>query len=231
MAEIALIEVVDPADLWVDLGFTVAGGLCRVGAVTLRLRSAADGVPAGGVTGWELTGDGGLVELPVVTGVERLDADRPVDLRPPHPNGVVDLDHVVVTTPDLDRTVDAFERAGVLLRRTRQAGTRADPVVQAFFKMGPVVVEVVGSSRPTGSGPARFYGLAFTVGDLDVTSRLLGDRLRPPRDAVQPGRRIATLDRSAGSTVPIAFMTPGRHVPPGGPPGHQPDVRDRRRIE
>ncbi|MBV9662995.1 MAG: glyoxalase, partial [Actinobacteria bacterium] len=62
---------------------------------------------------------------------------------------------------------------------------------------------------PTGDGPARFYGLAFTVADLDATAAYLGDRLRPAKDAVQPGRRIATLDKSAGSSVAIAFMSPG----------------------
>jgi hypothetical protein len=50
--------------------------------------------------------------------------------------------------------------------------------------------------------------LAFTVAELDATARFLGERMRPPKEAVQPGRRIATLDRSAGSTVAMAFMSP-----------------------
>jgi hypothetical protein len=29
------------------------------------------------------------------------------------------------------------------------------------------------------------------------------------KDAVQPGRRIATLRREAGAGVPLAFMSPG----------------------
>jgi hypothetical protein len=44
--------------------------------------------------------------------------------------------------------------------------------------------------------------------DLDALAARLGDKLGPIRDAVQPGRRIATLRREAGSSVPIAFMTP-----------------------
>ena len=40
------------------------------------------------------------------------------------------------------------------------------------------------------------------------TAAALGDRLGEAKDAVQPGRRIATLRRSAGCTTAIAFMSP-----------------------
>jgi hypothetical protein len=63
--------------------------------------------------------------------------------------------------------------------------------------------------RRAGSEPARFYGIAFTVDDLDATAALLGDRLGRVKDAVQPGRRIATLRREAGAGIPLAFMSPG----------------------
>jgi hypothetical protein len=115
-----------------------------------------------------------------------------------------------VATPDLGRTVDAFEAAGLRLRRTREIGTAGRPMRQAFFRLGPAIVEVVGPAPASGSGPASFYGLAFTVADLDATAAFLGQRLQPAIDAVQPGRRIATLDRAAGSTVPMVFMSPDR---------------------
>jgi hypothetical protein len=35
------------------------------------------------------------------------------------------------------------------------------------------------------------------------------------RDAVQPGRRIATLRRSAGLALPVALMTPAVAEPAG----------------
>lgn len=199
MAEIRLIDVADPPEVWLHLGFAVEDGGCRVGTTAVRLGAAGDGV-----TGWELTGAPGLDELPLAAGAPA----APAGDGPEHPNGVVSLDHVVVTAPDLDHTIDAFEQAGVPLRRIRDIGTPDRPAVQAFFKMGDVVVEVVGSPGRPGPGSARFYGLAFTVADLDATARLLGDRLGPAKPAVQPGRRIATLDRRAGSTVPIAFMSP-----------------------
>jgi hypothetical protein len=82
-------------------------------------------------------------------------------------------------------------------------------MTQAFFRLGETIAEVVGAPTEARPGPARFFGLAFSVNDLAVTARVLGARLRPTRDAVQAGRQIATLDRAAGSTVEIAFMSAG----------------------
>jgi hypothetical protein len=124
-----------------------------------------------------------------------------------HPNGVVGLDHLVITTPDHDRTLKAFDAAGYDLRRVRETESYGSPMRQGFFKHGSVVLEVVGPASPSGDGPARLWGLAFTCDDLDATASFLGPRLHPPKEAVQEGRRIATLDKSAGSTVPIAFMS------------------------
>jgi hypothetical protein len=131
---------------------------------------------------------------------------------PHHANGVNGLDHLVVATPDLDRTVAALTGAGLDLRRTRDAGPGSGPDgarrMQAFFRLGGTILEVVGIEGAHGGGQATFWGLAFTVDDLDATATFLGDRLGPARDAVQPGRRIATLRRDAGSSVAMAFMSP-----------------------
>ncbi len=86
---------------------------------------------------------------------------------------------------------------------------------QAFFNLGEALLEVV--DAPEGSplrerrdAPARFWGLAFLVEDLDTTVAALGERVGEPREAVQPGRRIATVRAEAGLGVPLALMTP-RH--------------------
>lgn len=198
MAVLHLLRVSDPPELWRDLGFCVDEGACNIAGVVIEL-----GSPGDGVTAWNAGGVGPLDGLPAAE-----PPSRPLPPPATHPNGVDCLDHVVVTTPDLDRTVAAFEGAGTGLRRVRQIGTAENPLAQAFFKLGTVVVEVVGPPGRAATGPVRFYGLAFTVADLDATWAFLGARLRPPKDAVQPGRRIATLDRAAGSTVPMAFMSP-----------------------
>ena len=58
------------------------------------------------------------------------------------------------------------------------------------------------------AGPARFWGVTMIASDLDALAAHLGPKLRPIKDAVQPGRRIATLDRAAGLKTNVAFMTP-----------------------
>ena len=200
MAEIAALAVADPAPVWEGLGFTVDDNRVWVSGIALMLGAAGEGV-----TGWTLRDVAGLDELPAGAG-----APPEPRITPFHLNGVVALDHIVVTTPDLARTIDAFVGAGIRLRRTRDAGSAGQPRRQAFFRLGGTIVEVVGSPASSGPGPAQFWGLAFTVADLDATAELLGDRLEPAITAVQPGRRIATLVRAAGSTVPMAFMSPDR---------------------
>jgi len=134
-------------------------------------------------------------------------------VRPPapaHPNGVVAIDHVVAFSPDLDRTVAAFGRAGIDVRRSRDidASQYGFEARQVFFRLGEVILELIGGKEPTGDGPASFFGLAYTVADIDAAQRLLGEHLPNVKDAVQPGRRIATLrHKELGLTVPIAFMS------------------------
>jgi hypothetical protein len=194
--EITLLDVADPPELWAGLGFALVDGCCWVSDICLRL-----GTGGAGVVGWQLTDAVGLAELPVASG--------PVPAPPTpivHPNGVVGLDHLVIATPDLPRTIAALTAHGLPLRRTREAGTPEQPFTQAFFRTERTILEVVGS-EPAQAGSARFWGLAFTVADLNATVEYLGDRIRPAKQAVQAGRRIASLDRATGSTVPIAFMS------------------------
>jgi hypothetical protein len=194
MPSIDELEIADEPASWRAVGFRVEGGDCRVSRVTLRLTGKG---PRRGITGWTL-GD-----------------EASGDAAGPHPNGVVCLDHVVMLSPALDRTVAELEGQGFDLRRTREGPTPGGSTRQAFFRAGEPILEVVqapeGSSvaRDPGS-PARLWGLAFAVGDLDETARAIGDRLGTRRDAVQPGRRIATLGADAGLGPAIAFMSRGR---------------------
>ena len=127
-----------------------------------------------------------------------------------HPNHITRVDHVVVQTPDLDRTTAGFVDAGFEIRRTREAvlggGVR---MRQAFTRSGEAILELVGPLDPTDDESAAwFWGLALTSDDLDATAASFGDACSQPRPAVQPGRRIATLDtRQLGLGVRIAVMS------------------------
>ena len=207
MAILAGLAVADPPALWAELGFGVTGSSCRVGTVDIAL-----GASGSGVVSWALAAvdAGGALADGHVDGLPTTGADDASPGCPPgrHDNAVTAVDHVVVTTPDLERTVGALSRLGVTERRRRDAGRPGGPpVTQVFFRLGEVILELVGPPEPAGDGPARFFGLAFQVSDLDATSGVLGSRLRAVKAAVQPGRFIATLDRAAGSTVDMAFMS------------------------
>lgn len=196
------LAVADPAEAWSDLGFAVSDGVCVVGEVSFVL--GAEG--GRGLRGWSIGPVDGMGACePAPSGASSGAASASTG----HPNGVVALDHVVITTPDHDRTLKALDAAGYDLRRVRETDTYGTPMRQGFFKHGSVVLEVIGPAEPNGDKPARLWGLAFTVADLDATAAFLGERLHPAKDAVQPGRRIATLDKMAGSTVPLAFMSAG----------------------
>jgi hypothetical protein len=189
------------------VGFEIERDHCAVGSV--RLRFAGPGERRG-IVHWSVRGAASL-EL---DGLPTLASEAPSAAGVAHPNGVVSIDHLVVMSPDLDRTVEALRAAGLDFRRLREGETPGGSVRQAFFRMGEVILEVVQAPEGTKlaadpSGPARLWGISFLVPDMEATAASLGDLLGTPRDAVQPGRRIATLHREAGLGPAVAFMTPG----------------------
>jgi hypothetical protein len=158
-----------------------------------------------GFDGDELT-VGGIRIVPgadeLAVGAEGLAAERPDGLAivtaraepaeaAAHRNGARVVDHVVALTDSLARTTAALEGAGFELRRV------SGPM--AFFRFGECILELV----ERGPGPA-LWGVVFVADDLERLGPLVGG----PRDAVQRGRRIATVSREAGLTTAVAFMTP-----------------------
>jgi hypothetical protein len=202
----------DEPERWAALGFTVAAGCAQLGRVSLRLA----GLGAGrGILSWSLRGIAG-VEL---DGLPTERSESPLRaIAPAHPNGVLAIDHIVAFSPALDRSVRALQGAGLDLRRIREQPTPAGAPRQAFFRLGEEVLEVV--QEPDGvvehqDGPAhdparsaRLWGLALTVEDLDRAVEGLGENVGSIRPAVQPGRRIATVRRSAGLAIPVALIHP-----------------------
>jgi hypothetical protein len=203
------LTLAEEPERWLALGFTVSGASCRLGSVHLRLAGAGAGR---GIVGWSLRDLAGT-EL---DGLPTSRSERPVALTEPaqtHANGVTAIDHVVAVSPSLDRSVRALQAAGLDLRRRREEPTPAGAPRQAFFRLGEVILEVVQEpdevrERSGGEGrPAFFWGLALRVADLEWTVDELGEAVGSIRPAVQPGRRIATLRRSAGLAVPVALMS------------------------
>jgi hypothetical protein len=202
------IVLADDPERWAALGFSVTDHGLRLGAVRLSFVSAPG---ARGILGWSLRG----VDATDLDGVrtERSSSPEPAPA-PSHANGVTALDHVVAMTPALDRTVAALEAAGLDLRRIREEPTPAGAPRQAFFRLGAEILEVVQEPEHAierggaADRPARLWGLALIATDLDRTVSRIAPHAGTVRPAVQHGRRIATIRRTAGLAVPVALMSP-----------------------
>ena len=184
----------DRPEAWERLGFAVVDGVAAVGGVRLRLTGSG-----GGIAGWSLRGiapDADLDGLPTSL------SQTPPAGAASHPIGAVAVDHVVALTPDFDRTAAELRAAGLDYRSTRDAGSGFR---QAFFVLGPCLLELGG---PAECERPRLWGLTLVVEDIDAAAKWLGERVGRVKDAVQGGRRIATLRREAGVGVPVALMTP-----------------------
>jgi hypothetical protein len=205
------LEVADPPAAWRDAGFTVdPEGICRVGAVRIELVGRGGG---SGLVGWTLRSRaadalGDVDGVPTTWAAGMAD-----DARTPavHANGVTAIDHIVLLSPDLDRTVTALATAGVHPRRERDADLGGQPIRQIFFRFGETVVEVVGTPGAAGPGPSTLWGVTFVVEDIDRSADHFGDRTTPVKPAVQPGRRITTLrHHELGMSVRTALISARR---------------------
>lgn len=169
------------------LGLTVDGDRAGVGGVTL------EAAPGEGLLGLDLDGAAAEPPLPLV------------DIAPvedgTHPLGATAVDHVVVLAGDVR---GAIHDLGAEPRRIEERDGR----VYGFVVAETALLEFVGPAA-TDPRPPRLWGLALTVRDLDAAAALLGDACGAPKDAVQPGRRIATVRHDAiGLGVPTVLLSP-----------------------
>lgn len=200
--QLTTIELGDDPAAWRAAGFEVdADGVLALGATTVRCTGRG-----GGFLGWALDGiDGPLDGLAVATGPAGEDGPSV------HPNGIGSIDHVVVRTGDCDRSIAAFEAAGLEVRGGRSTTSYGAPMRQTFFWAGDVILELVGpdAGEPSTDEPTSIFGLALVSADLDATATHLGELLGTPKDAVQTGRRIAGLrGKDVGIRLPVAVMSP-----------------------
>lgn len=198
------LAVADDPDAWRSAGFDVGPeGTVDLGGPVVRLLGD-DGGPRG-IRSWMLAAaaPAGRRDLDGLATTFRPPATGDAPIAPAeHPNGIVGLDHIVVATPDLERTITAFSKLGVPCRRIRDVGSADRPMRQGFFKFGPTTIEAVsddsGVGSPAASRPATWFGLAVDAEDLDVLGKALGPSgTGAIREAVQPNRRIVTIRHRA----------------------------------
>ncbi len=206
------------AATWRSLGLTVTDdGMIPLVGTSIRI--VPEHTSESGIVGWSLSGitpEGSVAAAAgePATEASAIDVDglatdivaATTPVYAAHPLGASGLDHVVVLTSDLERTSAAIAAAtGYDLKRIREVGSMR----QGFHRIGRggLIVELV--ERPDlPDGPASFWGLVLIVEDLDAACELIGsERISPPKDAVQPGRRIATIRADVGLGLPVALMT------------------------
>ena len=196
------IHVADAPDAWARAGFTVdaageAAPCCRVGGVRIRMVGSNHG---SGIVGWSLGGlpSGFSGELDGIATARSDGCGAVPSVASPaapaeHANGVTAIDHVVLLSPDPDRTVAAMGAVGERPRRERRGELGGQSIRQIFFRFGEVIVEVVGAPVAAGDGPSTLWGITYVTADIDATAAFFGERTAPVKPAVQPGRRITTV--------------------------------------
>jgi hypothetical protein len=198
--ELTELQIADPPDKWEALGFTVKDGVCDVGGIKLTL-----GAQGTGITAWSITNlDSHITQIDGLPTTAPQPSTLHQQTSRPHPNGATGIDHIVIVTPNFGKSSGALDAAGMPLRRIRQVPAEP-PFRQGFRRLGPAILELVEAPQ---APKTAFWGLVIIVQDLDALADRLNNHLTPIKPAVQPGRQIATLERTAGLSPAIAFMGP-----------------------
>lgn len=207
---IEALEIADPPEAWAAAGFSVDDdAVCRVGTVRLRLVGRERGT---GIVGWSLRGvalrgvEPGTCEVDgIPTTVSGASQAQPAS----HPNGVTSLDHLVLLSPDLDRTKVALGDLGLEPRRERDGELGGAAIRQVFYRLGAVILEVVGSPGTSSGEPSSLWGITYVSEDIDASAAFFAEKASPVKEAVQPGRRITTVrHRDLGMSVRTALISP-----------------------
>lgn len=192
--QLASVVVAGDAAPWEALGFHVAGDVIAFDNGAIELDPAERGPLGLRVAGLQV--DAVDVDGVAVWAGEPIAAGE-------HPNGCYELDHVVIVTPSIERTSAAIaDVLGLPQRRIRETPT----VRQAFhrFDARGCIIELVERAE---AERASLWGLVVNTSDLDGMVERAGGLIGLPRDAVQPGRRIATVRHHAGVGCALAIMS------------------------
>lgn len=204
-ARVEWLTITGDIDTWRSLGLSATDdGLIPLFGTALRIVSPeAEDVPAG-IVGWALSGIDDTTTS--IAGLTTTVVEQLAPIFATHSLGARSIDHVVVMTGDLEQTTgDVALATGCELKRIREVGK----IRQGFHRIGRggLIVEVV-QHEDDDRSVAEFWGLVIIVEDLDEACAQLGaDRVGEPKDAVQPGRRIATIRSSVGLGTAVALMS------------------------
>jgi hypothetical protein len=216
-ARVEWLTVAGDIDTWRSLGLSATDdGLIPLFGTALRIvspeiasdASARTGVAPedvqAGIVGWALSGIDAATTS--IAGLTTTVVEQVAPIFAEHSLGARSIDHVVVMTGELEPTTgDIALATGCELKRIREVGK----IRQGFHRIGRggLIVEVV-QHEDDNRSVAEFWGIVMIVDDLDAACAQLGpDRVGEPKEAVQPGRRIATIRSSVGLGTAVALMS------------------------
>ena len=201
---IAELHVGDDSEVWAHLGFNIEDNRCRIGTTDVVFREGQPGIHAWALRGAQPSNFGSLPTNYV---------ESPIPGRAlVHPNSSSGLHHVVLMVPEFEQGRSALTEAGVAVSPGKVFGSADKQLLRSAPMMGDFELELIGPEKEDGSRRWDLWGLVIAVEDIDVTAELLGGLLGRVKPAVQPRRRIATVSKSAGLGVAIAFLGPEEDI-------------------
>jgi catechol 2,3-dioxygenase-like lactoylglutathione lyase family enzyme len=120
----------------------------------------------------------------------------------------VRVDHLVLHTPDAERTIAVFrDELGVRLALDQTVPKWGGRML--FFRGGKMTLEVIVPDEDEGKG-SYFWGIAYQCDDIQATVKAMASRgvaLSQVRDGRKPGTRVATV-KSHALDIPTLLIQP-----------------------
>lgn len=142
-----------------------------------------------------------------------------------HPNGVVGIDHIVISTKNPQWVENEFLRLGI--KKKRETTNNKLGISYSFYRPGKTILEVISTVADINNEivpsviettemalPGTYiWGITFVTKDIDFTHKALVDLTKLPWDAVQKGRKITTLNsQKANISTKVAFISQHQEV-------------------
>eukprot|EP00658_Telonema_sp_P-2_P075102 TRINITY_DN644_c0_g2_i1.p1 TRINITY_DN644_c0_g2~~TRINITY_DN644_c0_g2_i1.p1 ORF type:complete len:238 (-),score=43.44 TRINITY_DN644_c0_g2_i1:391-1104(-) len=195
------LDVADEPAAWRAAGFDLdPENKIQLGDICIRVVGRQEH-PKGGIVAWRWSA---LEQTDPIPGIPTIfQPDAPFSSAP-HRNGAMGVDHIVLFSPDWQQSVLDLRSVG--LEPLRETNSVRRGVTQVIYRPKNTIIELVGPRKPPEHPTLK--GLTLVTSDVDTTHQFFGEYVKPPWDAVQPGRRMTVLKNFPGISIAVAFMSP-----------------------
>ena len=198
--------VANPPHVWESMGFKIVGNQVQLGNVIIQLVEKV--CVCNPVVGWDW--ENLVASKPShIDGIPLLnDKVDNVTEDVQHMNNSIAVDHVVLKTFNVEKTIKCMNEIGLEVRK--RVVHQSKGMEQVFFKAENTILEVISSLEASNSVQDSYiWGITFVTSDIITLHKNLEGSTKVPYDAVQIGRKFTTLDNlKHGTKVRIAFISP-----------------------